>query len=174
METDVQRLVALARAGADHADWYKGAEALVHRWAAVFLARPERVALVIAATSPRVTVARNLRIAAHFLATGTFPGGVLPVAKRAIETGQLGPKTGPFMRALLGDAQAVVLDVHMAHALGVRQEDFSKPRVHAACSAAVVQAGEAVGLTPRDTQAAIWAGVYREKYPHREVPRFAA
>mgnify|MGYP003322070813 CR=1 FL=1 len=72
--------------------------------------------------------------------------------------GIAGPKTGPFAENLSGNPQPVTLDVWMAHALGIKQEQFNRKATHEKATKRVKQVAEILGIEPADAQAAIWTG----------------
>lgn len=126
----------------------------------------ERFVSILAITSPRCQVLRNVRmtLALHF----GLPDSIVPM--RSVRTGLqryadgrgiAGPKTSAFARAILGDPDAVVLDVWLALALGVKQSLLSGARVRNECIRRIALASHSLGLSPRDGQAAIWSHVRR-------------
>lgn len=78
---DVERLVPppleLARMGAHGRDWYDVAAGSIRRYALSRGLCPRTVAGVLAVTSPRVPVSRNVRITRAFLETGDVLPGTL-------------------------------------------------------------------------------------------------
>lgn len=168
-----ERLTILALRGREAGQfWYRDAELAVRRAAERHGVSAERFAFVLAATSPRVSVSRNWRETEHYFTFGALPPGTLPSHAKAIETGRLGPKTGPFRDAILGDPDAVVLDVWVGRALRVDPAVFSHPASHRVCEEAVRRVAQYHGWTPASTQAMIWAGAYLERWPGGHVPAF--
>lgn len=176
----VQRLVAQwhAATAAEHAAglaWYADAEA-----AAIALAAgtdgaisPATAAGVIAALSPRMPWARNLRLAADVIDAHVSgrpaPGGAMAVnlaAAARVLAGEPGairaPKTAAFAANLAGDTRAVTVDVWAVRAAtGHRMPDGMGigPRQYAEIAAAYTEAAERVGIEPRDLQATIWVAI---------------
>ena len=85
-------------------------------------------ASVVSAFSPRVTWAHN-KVKAQQYAQGITPKGLrshVAAADRCVVEGfdgLRGPKTNAFARAIAGDANAVVVDVWMCRAAGLRKAD---------------------------------------------------
>lgn len=71
-----------------------------------------------------------------------------------------GPKTRAFFRALAGDYNAVVIDVHMCRVLGIDHKSVGKPAGYqAAVDLALEQGLNRVPVFgPRDAQAVVWCG----------------
>jgi hypothetical protein len=130
----------------------------------------EQAAGVIAALSPRMQWGRNVRLAALVVdAHGLnlpMPGGVF---RRQLDTacaildgrldGPTGPKVSAFYRAILGDHDAVVVDVWAARAAGLDMPDGTtiSPAQYRRIAAAYRSAAAAIGtVSPRDLQAAVW------------------
>lgn len=161
-------LLELAREGRDGLDWYAKAtadiETLCNRrgWAS------DTFCGVLAVTSPRVSVARNLRITLQWMQTGDLFQNVMTTIRQSLNhylsTGEIrGPKTGPFYAALRGDSDAVVLDVWMAKVFGIAQSEFSKKSVRDRCKRSIRLVARKTGQSPRDTQAAIWTAAVRRE-----------
>lgn len=165
----VDRLAALAHSGRDGAGWYDEARAhadvrsnvlrLAH---GINTLDVTRYVELLALFSPRVQVVRNIRITEYYLQHGQiFASETMPAVRAAVRhyesTGKIrGPKTSAFANAILGDTDAVVLDVWMARAFGIDQELFSRIPIHKECCKRIRKAATLVGLRPAETQAAIW------------------
>lgn len=115
------------------------------------------------------------------------PGGVAPLTWEARVRYALGPKTGPFARALMGDADALVLDTWMLRAVsrghrggyGVKPVSWALPDTDPATTSRIAgwfkegsanraeaerrirAVATALGWSVAEAQAAIWAGVMR-------------
>ena len=147
-----------AACGRHGAGWYDVAGTELRRWSAANGFAPERVADVLAVTSPQVPVSRNVSLTVQYLTTGATDG-MLPSVIVAL--GKLpridGPKTGAFRDALLGDTEAVVLDVWMGRAFG--EDAVLRGRRYATYARRVAFIGRLTGMTPAGAQAAIWTSV---------------
>jgi len=169
----------LARDNPDGCGWYStAADELQHvcdreQWPI------ERAAAILAITSPRVAVRRNVRLALTYLDRGTLLANGMATIVASLRhweaTGKInGPKVFAFCNAILGDASAVVLDVHMANVLRVEQKRFSQPSVRQECRVMVRRVADRCGFSPRDTQACLWyaqkrsVGEHPEQFPIRQ------
>lgn len=162
----VSKLVELGREGIDGRDWYDQAQDRIDDLCCRRGWDAELFTGILAVTSPRVSVVRNLRITLQFMATGELLSNVMRTIRNGVDhyliTGEIrGPKTEPFYRALLGDRSAIVLDVWMAKALGVKQEHFARKPLRAEANRRIESAARKLDLCPRDAQAAIWTGIVR-------------
>jgi len=171
----VGTLTKMAEAGVEGRHWYRTAKKAVAESARQLGVDTKEFAEVLALFSPRVSVRRNIRMAIHYFRareaglTGDerFPHdsmrGVRSSVRHWEKTGEIrGPKTGPFARAIAGDADAVVLDVWMARAFGVDQKRFSNTPVRERAQGRIRKAAEQLGWTPAETQAAVWTTAVKQ------------
>lgn len=143
--------------------WYTGARVMVKG-----LARKHRVsravaAGAVAALSPRLQWAVNVR-AADVVLSGGIPRGVFKTSLhkvlRIYRGGERpsvvlsGPKTRAFYRALMGDDSAAVVDVWVQRVVGWTRKVTDK--VYARISAALARAAAVVGVPIATLQAVAW------------------
>lgn len=154
----------------DAASWYDMAELEIglvcerESWCV------QRFTSILALTSPRCSVRRNVRLALHYMRHGKHLHTILGV-RRAIDrfetTGEIrGPKVSAFRRALLGDVDAIVLDVHMANLFGERQAVYSTSKGRVRSENLVKSTSKETGIPPRDVQACLWFGHRRSIGEH--------
>lgn len=165
---DVQ---TLAIEGQEGRPWYDVAHRSLLAFARSLGHEPLHVASVLAVTSPRVHVTWNVRYAIAALQGNDHPR-MLTSVRAALahyrETGEIrGPKTGAFRDALMGDQEAVVVDVWLARALGVADLRMEGKRYVEAADR-VREVARALGWPPAEAQAAIWTGT-RARYGHKPV-----
>ena len=129
-----------------------------------------RAAAVIAHLSPRQTWAANVASAARMLAaadahepcpavsTGAQRSKAWAVATGAADPAvKHGPKTGAFYRNIVGDMDAVCVDRWAARAATGDAAIISFGRArYARIERAYQRAARALGMSPRDLQAAVW------------------
>jgi len=165
METNkppsVRLLCKLARENRDGACWYDIAQREIAEVCSLQNWDIVRFTGILAVTSPRVSVRRNARITLHYLATGELLDNVMRSIRRSVDVFNasgviLGQKTNAFNAALLGDASAVVLDVHMADLLATPQRLLSAKRTREPLQALIRRVADNVDMSPRDCQAALW------------------
>lgn len=173
--SSVRALRRYALAGEHHRHWYTDGVPVVEAVADSLGVQPETLAEVIAITSPRVSVSRNMALALRYLNDreryASAPGevlrrdlGVIQATASALQhwerTGKIrGPKTSAFARALLGDPDALVIDVWMSRALGVPQDRVTTLANRKKIAERIGAVARSLGWTIAETQAAIWAGV---------------
>jgi hypothetical protein len=163
--------------------WYAEARRAAQALAGEYNVPLHRVAGIIAALSPRIQWASNLRGAEAILHRAAYPevfgpGGTLEGLGRSvpgfprnvhkaerIAAGEApeavlgGDKVRAFYRAILGDRDAAVVDVWMIRAVGEDvHKTFTGPR-YARIAEALRQAAELAGIDVADFQAIVWVHV---------------
>lgn len=152
-----------------------------------------RLCDLVAITSPRCSVKRNLRFAWGEYIGERRPGDMIRSTRVALDhywrTGEIrGAKTSRFARVLRGDDSVVVVDTWMARALGVpdkqarnkstqelaeRVIDRVQDRIvfHDALSCGRLTSFGYSGWWPMaEVQAVVWAGMIRTHYKDGKVP----
>lgn len=183
------RALSAAYAAADDdaraygAGWYAAARAVAREIADECPCSLEQAAGAIAALSPRVSWADNqadARRLADWYFTPNGCGDWVPLwglrlhafsaqQHKAVDCltdgmGPLdilrGPKERAFYRNIIGDTDAVTVDVWVARAAtrGTRDKPASH-RDYADMAAGLRRAARAAGVTPRDFQAAVWVAI---------------
>ena len=160
----IDSLVCLASDGIDGYNWYSEAAAQIE-----FVCRVEEwdaddFAGVLATTSPRVSVIRNIRLALHIMKHGDLRvmpmRGIRSSVQRFLDgDGITGPKTLPFYHNLCGRLDFVTLDTWMADAFCIDQKDFSRKATHSVACDRIAAVGRIIGIKPAEAQAAIWKGI---------------
>lgn len=159
----VPPLATLARTGAELGGlgWYARAHGELARYAAEVGENPQRVADVLALTSPRQTVARNVQLTRAYVETRST-AGMLPSVIAAVNhyeaCGEIrGPKTSAFSRALM-EENAVVVDVWMFRAMRLTHKTMTAKRYREAV-AKVRRCARYVRMSPADCQSSVWCGI---------------
>lgn len=163
-------------------DWYPA----MCRWADDLATRTgrtvEQVVAVLAITSPGAQLVTNMRWTEAILTGAATTGGRFPNANAPKIAGVLtdpdaahefviGPKVGPFHRAILGDSRQLVLDRWAFFAaLGIRS-DADLHRItndtRQAVAWAYAKLARKARMSVRDLQAIIWLQV-RETTPRAD------
>lgn len=182
--TSVQKLAAMALKGQDGKDWYLETLPSLVMVAEGLGVTVQYLSDILAITSPRVHVRRNIRIALTYITGGGYAGvmsGVVQSLRYYEDTGIIrGPKTSAFAKALRGDGDAIVLDVWMARALNVEQSKLPTKAVKLKAEGRVAKVARQLGWTPAETQAAIWTHLVRThrdstgRRTYKEAPSFSA
>lgn len=173
-EIDQTKVTAFALAGlAEGLTWYSDAKRSIRQLCKEMGWDTNYFIDVLAITSPRVQVSRNLRLTQQVMLGVHSPESLLPSTRAALayyqDTGKIrGPKTKAFAQALRGDRAALVLDVWMARALDIPHNQVTGVKFR---RDVVPQLGEVMARTGvhnlRDLQACIWCGIIRA---HGKVP----
>lgn len=172
--TSIERLILLTQEGIAGADWYEKAQNVVDRLVEQTGQPRPRVAAIIALTSPRQTLAGNLRLTLHYFSReggvehdSRFEG-MLPSVQASIkrweEDRSFSPrarKVKAFRDALLGNQHAVVLDTWMARALGLPYKKGSRisKAQYVEAVRRINHVAVKLNLYPCQVQAAIWFAV---------------
>lgn len=150
------------------ARWYSEGESLINELAVEHRLTREAVAAVVAHLSPRTTWGRNVEGARKLLATGEAPGCLRSNVDRALTALDAadplatlnGPKTYRFALNLLGDREAVTVDVWAVRvALGDREDAervLGWVGIYDAIEHAYRVAAQYVGVDPTTMQATTW------------------
>jgi hypothetical protein len=148
--------------------WYADARAECRRMARAHGSTLTRVAGVVAALSPQLQWGVNLRIAEQVLSTGTAQEGCLTASRQKAERiydGERpadvlgGPKVRAFYRALLGDADAAVVDTWMFHAVGWPEKGGRGGKLYERVADALREAAALAQLPVSEFQAIVWTQV---------------
>jgi len=140
--------------------WYKEAEKVAYKVAENLGVSLEVGASVVSAFSPRERWASNVSKAISFSLGKRVTGldNNLKMAKASLILGYdalKGPKTNAFARAIAGNEKAVVVDVWMMRASGLRVDSPNKTQ-YREISESIIRVSQDFGMTPRTTQALIW------------------
>jgi hypothetical protein len=172
--TVVDRIVATYNRATDTdkergALWYGDGERLIDDLAAQTGYSREHVAAVVSHLSPRTTWQRNTWGATVMLTTGVAPSALLAAnvarAEAALKSEAPldtfgGPKTRRFARNLLGDREAVTVDVWATRvALGEREDNeriLDRKGMYDAIEYAYQVAARRIGVDPVTVQATTW------------------
>ncbi len=150
---------------ADGAAWYSQALNIAHEIAEASGYTVEQVATAMAHLSPRQFWARNVSLTWRLCWAGTDRGIMRGPAGRAWDaladpddplSTLRGPKTRAFALNILGDENAVTIDVWAARVAGVDKPSLSRRGVYAAVSEAYRTAARIAGVPASTMQATTW------------------
>lgn len=151
-------------------EWYDMAYTHCERLGAFHGFETPRVAVALAHLSPRIAWKTNLFLLEELLAGREKPSYAMTrsweMGRRALEAEHpmttfsvVALKTGSFARAILGDANSVVVDVWAARAAGVGESMIRSTRGYHAVAEAYRRGAKRVGIPARDLQAVTWCAV---------------
>ncbi len=172
----VSKLQALALQGQHGRAWYRQCEGALRTLCARKGWGVIHAAAILGITSPRVQVPRNAKYTMAYMDAydGTVKShlnvaGLMRGIRAALEhyerTGEIrGPKTEPFARAVLGDGDAIVLDVWMAKALNVPQAKLRNKGIRLKAMTRVRTVAKSLGWEPAEVQAAIWTAIFEANH----------
>ena len=172
--TSVEKLCEIAGEGIHAHKWYRDATAQINFVSDSMGWDRDRFAGVLATTSPRCSVLRNIRMSLHFMKYGDIRvvpmKGIRKSVTRFLSDGGItGPKTKAFYHNLSGNFGWVTLDVWMAYALGIDQTKFGGRRVREKAVDRVVSVACDLRIAPAEAQAAIWTG-FRTRAGYNHSP----
>lgn len=171
LETVVRRILrtfdrATASDVESGARWYADAGDLATSLAVYVDGDRDKAAAVISALSPRTSWARNVATATAMLQSGPSAArklgamrGNVDVAIRAKRNGTSalnGPKTRRFAANILGDREAVTIDVWAARVAGVTELQLGRVGVYDDLEHAYRLAAGRRGVDPATMQAVTW------------------
>lgn len=169
---DVERALVAHYRDADEeteqlgAGWYRRSRIEARRIARETGVTLSTAAGVLAAVSPRMRWSSNVAIAEALChgepVTGVF-GQNLAKAERILKGEKPlsvlgGDKVRAFYRAIMGDGEAVVLDVWMMRAAGWTKASLTHAE-YEALATSLTAAARRVGVDPADFQAVVWTQV---------------
>lgn len=174
-DQDVMRakLMKWFEAGKGGMNWYNNIHDLLvselgQKHAAVFVD-------FLAATSPRMPVERNVRLAIELYKRyqqsdknfANFMRTHVPNIEKAWGGNELsGNKVKSFAANLKGDPNAVTLDTWMRQAFAINSESFlSKDNLYEVVANACRELAGELGVEPRQFQAAVWTGIKTQLGP---------
>lgn len=159
MRCNSKRLQALYRPSG----WYVDATRCVQAMGQATGTEPAKVATIIAALSPQVSVTRNIYASLVLLAGADpedKPGGILGASwQKACQGRASGPKVEAFRANLLGDYSRVTLDVWAWRALGYSEAPRAGVDAWKHATRAYQRAASALGVDPAECQAGVWCGI---------------
>lgn len=164
-----KRALELAKAGERGRMWYSQAGEQLQRFADRQGFDKRTVCEVLALTSPRCAVRRNLRTAFKYLAGHVdWSDGVIKSVRTSVtnwENGQgiKGKKTSAFCANLDGCEESICLDSWMAYAFEVDKAKVTQVGVGTPIKRTIRRVAKALGWTNREVQAAIWTAIMAEK-----------
>ena len=188
-----RRCVRYALIGQAYRRWYRVARAVVRRLAdhgyegyrTVQDGRNGQLCDLVAITSPRTSVKRNLQLAWDEGRGRPRPPDMIRSTRVALdhyyETGEIrGAKTSRFAHVLHGHNDVVVVDTWMARALSVPDRQARNKATQELAERVLWHVwGRMVGRTPSwsdcdlcDVQAAVWAGMIRTHYKDGKIPLY--
>lgn len=172
-----QRWALIGRA---HRRWYRVARAVIRRLADH---RNERrddyygtLCDLVAITSPRTSVKRNLKFAWGEFIGQPRPSDMIRSTRAALDhyhrTGEIrGPKTSRFAAVLRGDDNVVVVDSWIARGLSVPDKQARNKSTQELAERVIGHVAGRFGWCLSEAQAAVWAGIIRTHYRDGKVPR---
>jgi hypothetical protein len=167
----------LCREGWMNRLWYHQSHQTVRQISREFFVEPQRVADVLAVSSPRVTVTRNVRATRFYFEHGHLPHDLVIGVHLAMlhyeQTGEIrGPKTGAFAKCLMLNEDEVVIDVWMCRAIGIPHSAAGTKRGYGMAVRRIRKVADQIGIEPARCQAAIWAGIYGRSFKNPTIPTY--
>lgn len=132
---------------------------------------------LVAITSPRVSVKRNVRFAWSEFIGRDRPSDMIRSTRAALDhyyrTRQIrGPKTSRFAQVLRGSDNVVVVDSWMARALSVPITKARNRTSQVLAEKVIGHVARAERVTLSDAQAMVWSGYIRTFYKAGKVPNY--
>ena len=156
----IDELVELALEQESSREWYSRSQAAIR---AIFGEDTELFVKLLAATSPRASVASNVSLALKAYTqlingeefTGFNPSHMLNLERVRSGAWPQGPKVGPFGQATMGNPKAITIDMHMGEI--IFGTDAPTNRQVRLAKEVVEEVRTGLGWEPAEAQAALWA-----------------
>lgn len=158
------------KAIAEGKDWYPNAWNICKQYGKWYDVTPERVAAILAVTSPRARWSKNVeatigilqdmhrpeykRMPSYGILRKNAAKGMLIANDRYYSRHVTGPKVTNFYLNILGHTDPITVDAIMGKAAGFGSDIRVGMRTQ--IEDAVTSLSSVLGITPRDTQAAVW------------------
>jgi len=150
--------------------WYPAALAICQEAAAEHQLGLEQAVCALSHLSSRMSWTKNVEAFSILVSGQAHPSWVLTrsweLAAAALTAddpwltfGRRASKTRSFARAILGDEDAVTVDIWAARAANVDPDILSRPSAYAEVVDAYRRAAKRAGLTPRKMQAIVWCAI---------------
>lgn len=150
--------------------WYDAALAICRQATSDYQLDLECAACALAHLSSRLQWTKNVEAFSTLVGGQPQPAWVLnrswALASAALRAddpwstfGRRASKTRSFARAILGDEDAVTVDIWAARAANVDPDVLSRPSAYAEVAEAYRRAARREGLTPRKMQAIVWCAI---------------
>jgi hypothetical protein len=155
--------------------WYPNAWNICKQYGSWYNVSPERVAAIIAVTSPRARWSKNIEATTAILQDMHRPEykrrtsygilgrsaakGMLVANDRYYNRHVTGPKVTSFYLNILGHTEPITVDAIMSRAAGFGSD--VRVGMRTKIEVAIRSLSDVFGTTPRDTQAAVWIAYRR-------------
>lgn len=150
--------------------WYDAALAICRQAATEHRYDLERAVCALAHLSTRLPWTKNVEAFAALLSGQSQPAWVLSrswmLASSALAASdpwttfsRRASKTRAFAQAILGDKNAVVVDIWAARVAGIDPAVLGKPSAYQEVADAYRRAAKRAGVTPRELQAITWCAI---------------
>jgi hypothetical protein len=163
-----KQTIRLALQGIRGKNWYHKSSSQIADYADRRGYDKDTVCAILAITSPRVAVTRNVRIAMKYMSgRNDWNDGVMGSIRKGVTNyedgkGINGPKTSAFYANLMGCGDSICLDSWMARAFGVPIGKVTQVAVSKPIKARIRFAANKLGWSNAETQAAIWTAIMAE------------
>lgn len=147
--------------------WYDEAQAIVRNLAAFSVYTEDQVAAAMAQLSPKLRWSQNVTSIIQLVNEGSLPAYVMtgPAnrARKALAAaepfdtfGVKAKKTRSFARNIIGDTNAVTVDVWAARVAGITEDQLKLVGVYEAVAHCYRLAAKRAGIDPQQMQAITW------------------
>ena len=161
-------LTNLVDSGRDFQFWYSEAHEQIKTVCEAENWDVTRFCDVLALTSPKTAVIRNIRHAFTYMQHGHPLGDCMKSVRASLRNYENGLgfskvafKTKPFAAALNGDLDAIVLDSWMAKVYRIEQKLFARKAERERCQNSIKRLARKFSMRYAELQACLWAGIQR-------------
>jgi hypothetical protein len=156
-----------ARVGERGRHWYRDARAQIGTVCERNLWDTDKFTAILAVTSPRVAVRRNIRTTFKYMLGDDWTNGTIRSVRTSVKTWEdsgviKGPKTGAFYRNLSGCNDSICLDTWMAYAFCVDKGKVNYVGIGGQIKTIIRSVATTLGWAHCEVQAAIWTAIMAE------------
>lgn len=181
MNCSLIRLKTLTKENISHRFWYVSARKSIKNLSKQYNIPYNKLCGVVAILSQNIRLEFNQELVLDWIKNGANIKAVNKIRhyntvknnlKHYLKYNEIrGPKISAFYEVLVGNNNAIVLDTHMASAFFINKQWNNTKRKKA--TKVITKIAKEFNWKPAHVQAAIWCGIYRDKFPNKPIANYS-